>query len=111
MFRAGIPKPRVQWYSADYIVQSSLDLETTDFENKQSLSNDDHGDERTTTKKLIINRLNRSHANNTYTCLAGNNDNVMDSSLRKSVLINVYCKYNVKLRKRKSYIILTYKLF
>lgn len=103
MFYAGKPKPRVQWYSTDDTVISSFDTGTLDFENKQSFGND-HDREGTTIKKLVINNLNRSHANSTYTCLAGNNDNDADSSLRKSVLINMYCEYNFILCEHKLYI-------
>lgn len=101
-FYAGKPKPRVQWYSTDDTVISSFDTGTSDFENKPSSEND-HDDEGMTTKKLVINNLNRSHANSTYTCLARNNDNDVDSSLRKSVLINMYCEYNFVLCEHKLY--------
>lgn len=57
-----------------------------------SINNDD---ENITTNKLMIHKLNRSHANSTYTCLAGNDDNTIESSLRMTVLINMYRKYNI----------------
>jgi hypothetical protein len=50
-------------------------------------------DEETTTKRLVINQLSRSHANSTYTCLAGNDDNTMEFNLRMTVVINMYRKY------------------
>ncbi|XP_026817437.1 uncharacterized protein LOC113556591 [Rhopalosiphum maidis] len=92
--QGGKPKPRVQWYSADGIVTSSLGTGTImDLTEDVSYGNK-NDDEETTTKSLVIHQLNRTHANSTYTCLAGNDDNTMQSNLRMTVLINMYL--NVK---------------
>jgi len=91
----GKPKPRVQWYSADGKVTSSLGTGTiADLTEEVSYGNE-NDDEETTTKSLVIHQLNRSHANSTYTCLAGNDDNNMQSNLRMTVLINMYRKYSI----------------
>ncbi|XP_029344513.1 uncharacterized protein LOC100569162 isoform X1 [Acyrthosiphon pisum] len=92
--QGGKPKPRVQWYSADGKVTSSLGTgRIVDLTEEVSYGNE-NDDEETTTKSLVIHQLNRSHANSTYTCLAGNDDNTMQSNLRMTVLINMYL--NVK---------------
>lgn len=81
----------MQWYSADGKITSSLSTGVMDLTEEESFSgNGDDGEP--TTKKLVINQLNRSHANSTYTCLAGNDDNTIESSLRMTVVINMYRK-------------------
>ncbi|KAE9525141.1 hypothetical protein AGLY_014555 [Aphis glycines] len=87
--QGGKPKPRVQWYSADGKVTSSLGTGTImDLTEEVSYGNKNDNEE-ITTKSLVIHQLNRSHANSTYTCLAGNDDNTMQSNLRMTVLINI----------------------
>lgn len=64
-----------------------------DLTEDKSFNNDnDDDEEKITIKKLVIYQLNRSHANSTYTCLAGNDDNTIESNLRMTVLINMYCE-------------------
>uniref|UniRef100_A0A2H8TIZ6 B-cell receptor CD22 n=1 Tax=Melanaphis sacchari TaxID=742174 RepID=A0A2H8TIZ6_9HEMI len=92
--RGGKPKPRVQWYSADGKVTSSLSTGTIIDSAKEVSYGNKNDDEEITTKSLVIHQLNRSHANSTFTCLAGNDDNNMQSNLRMTVLINMYL--NVK---------------
>jgi len=89
----GKPKPRVQWYSADGKVTSSLGTGIIGDLTEEETYGNENDDEGTTTKSLVIHQLNRSHANSTYTCLAGNDDNTMQSNLRMTVLINMYRKY------------------
>lgn len=80
----------MQWYSADHKAAVSFGTGRVDLVEKESFDGDDDDDDGITTKKLVINQLNRSHANSTYMCLAGNNDNDIESNLRVSVLINMY---------------------
>jgi len=90
---AGKPKPRLQWYSADGKVTSSLGTrKIMDLTEEVSYGNE-NDDEDITTKSLVIHQLNRNHANSTYTCLAGNDDNTMQSNLQMTVQINMYRKY------------------
>lgn len=91
LYKTGKPKPLVQWYSADGTVPPSLNIEIIDLIEGQSFGNINEY-QVITTKKLVINQLNRSHANSTYTCVARNDDNAIESNLRMSVLINMYCK-------------------
>lgn len=89
----GKPKPRVQWYSAEGKVTSSLGTgKTMDLTEEVSYGNENDGEE-ITIKSLVIHQLNRNHANSTYTCLAGNDDDTMQSNLRMTVLITMYRKY------------------
>lgn len=92
--RIGKPKPRVQWYSLDGKVSSSPNKGISDHTVEEYFETNDD-DKEITIKKLVINQLNRSHANSTYTCLAGNDDNPLESNLRMTVLINMYCEYKV----------------
>ncbi|XP_025423615.1 uncharacterized protein LOC112692984 [Sipha flava] len=87
--QGGKPKPRVQWYSANGKITSSLSMRVMDLTEEGSYSGNSN-DEETTTKRLVINQLSRSHANSTYTCLAGNDDNTMEFNLRMTVVINMY---------------------
>lgn len=65
-----------------------------DLAEDKSFNNDNgDGERQITIKKLVIYQLNRSHANSTYTCQAGNDDNTIESNLRMTVLINMYCEY------------------
>lgn len=91
LYNIGKPKPRVQWYSADGTVTPSLNIGIIDLTEGHSFGNNNE-DQVITTKKLVINQLNRSHANSTYTCVARNDDNAIESNLRMTVLINMYCK-------------------
>lgn len=95
----GNPKPRVQWYSANGKVTSSF---TTgiDFMGGKQFENESENED-STTQKLVINQLDRSHANSTYTCLAGN-DETVESNLFMTVLINMYCKYKIIILLRNS---------
>lgn len=91
----------MQWYSADHKAAVSFGTGPVDLVEKESFDGDDNNNDGITAKKLVINQLNRSHANSTYMCLAGNNDNDLESSLRVSVMINMYREcYRIELVSR-----------
>lgn len=101
----GKPKPRVQWYSANGKIASLAGTE--DFREKSF--DDDNDGEGVTSKRLVIDQLNRSHANGTFVCLAEIDEKVNESNLRKSVRINMYRKYTILWRKKNR--ILTFYVF
>lgn len=92
LYHVGKPKPRVEWYSADGKIVSSLSTGLMDLTGEEPFSGNSD-DEETTTKKIVINQLNRSHANITYTCVAENDDNTIEPNLRMTVVINMYREY------------------
>ncbi|VVC33927.1 Immunoglobulin subtype,Immunoglobulin-like domain,Immunoglobulin-like fold,Immunoglobulin subtype 2 [Cinara cedri] len=85
----GKPKPRVHWYSADGKITSPYN-QGSGQEVQIFGANNNKDDENITTEKLIIEKLNRNHANGTYTCVAVNDDNTVESKIRMTVLINMY---------------------
>lgn len=89
--RTGKPKPRVHWYSADGKI-TSPPIQGSGQEVQPFGTDNNNDDENITTEKLIIEKLNRNHANETYTCVAVNDDDTVESNIRMTVLINMYRK-------------------